>query len=223
MRSLHLWAFIFIWLAVPVWADTISCGQSDIQVRADHPADAELTCDAVRRAEVLFAHCNMPPFKHPLRVEIVRDLKPRCVAIYHCGESWIEVLEPRLMEERRSAEGAFGFQSTSDYFQSVLVHELAHATFDNVPCPFEACIVANEYVAYALQVMSLTPEAQALFARNSGLDRRVSRDELNAVILFMAPGRFAQLAWAHVLQRGDACGFIGQIMDGTVLLDRERF
>jgi hypothetical protein len=127
------------------------------------------------------------------------------------------------MEPRRTPGGAFTFLGRDDYYQSVIVHELAHVAFDDVPCPFEACMASNEYVAYAMQVMSLSPAAQGQFASNSGLNRHVSRDKLSAIILLMAPGRFAQKVWAHLSQQNDPCAFIGQIMEGTILLDRERF
>ena len=74
-----------------------------------------------------------------------------------------------------------------------------------------------------MQIMSLPPDAQQEFVKNSGLDRQVSRDELSAIMLFMAPGRFAQKVWAHLAQQVDPYSYLGQIKDGTVLLDRERF
>ena len=223
MRTLIASAFALGWLTVPVSAETFLCEGTNVSVHPHQSAYADMTCEAVKRAEAVFDQCNLPPFSDPIRIEFVSELEPGCVALYHCGEHWIEVLEPPLMDTRRSSEGAFAFLAIEDYFQSVIVHELAHTTFDDVPCPFEACITANEYVAYAMQVMSLTPGAQTEFAANSELDRRVSRDELSLILLFMAPGRFAQKAWAHLSQRDDPCAFVGHIMDGTALLDRERF
>jgi hypothetical protein len=223
MRSLVGSFFVAGWLTAPVVAETLVCGRSNISVQSQKPAFADLTCQAAMRAQAVFNQCDMAIFSDPIRIELVQKLKPGCVAVYHCNEGWIEVLEPPHMETRRSAEGAIAFLEIDDYFQSVIVHELAHTMFDDAKCPFGACIVADEYVAYTMQIMSLTLGAQTEFAENSELNRRVSRDELSSMLLFMAPNRFAQKAWAHLSQRDDPCAFLGKIMDGTVLLDRERF
>jgi len=223
MQHSGFWVLVLAWLAAPVWSTPTSCEGTNISVSTRSEAFATLTCDAVDKATVLFARCNMPPIASPMKIEIVRDLKDDCVALYHCGEDWIEILEPPMMASRRNPDGAFSFLGLDDYYQSVIVHELAHAAFDDVLCPFGACIASSEYVAYAMQIMSLPPDAQMEFVKTSGLGRQVARDELSAVMLFMAPGRFAQKAWAHLSQQPNPCAYIGQIMDGTVLLDRERF
>ena len=223
MRLSPVWACLLVWPTFPVSAETISCGETGVQVTANRSAYADMTCKAVARAEALFSKCNMPAFETSLEVTIVNELDPNCVALYHCGERRIEVLEPPLMEARRSSEGAFALLPIEDYFQSVIVHELAHASFDDVPCPFENCVVANEYVAYSMQVMALTPEARSAFTARSGIERQITRDELSLPILYLAPGRFAQKAWAHLSQRTDPCGYVGEIMEGSVLLDRDYF
>jgi len=103
------------------------------------------------------------------------------------------------------------------------VHELTHAASDVVPRPFENCVATDEYIAYAMQVMSLTPEARAVFEARTRYDRKISRDELSPMILYMAPDLFTRKAWNHFSQRDDPCGFIRQLADKTILLDRERF
>jgi len=223
MRQFLVWAFFLSFMVTSAWPETIQCVETNISVNSRQSTYAEMTCEAVKQTEALFEQCDMPPFTEPLRIEIVSELKPGCVAIYHCDEDWIEVLEPPLMEARRSSENAFAFLTIESYFQSVVVHELSHSVFDDVPCPFVACVTADEYVAYTMQVMSLTAGQQAEFEANSELDRKISRDELSTIILLMAPSLFAQKSWAHLSQRDDPCTFIGQIMDGTVLLDYDRF
>ena len=218
-----LWVFLLAWFAAPVWSGPQFCEGTNISINTRNAAFAELTCEAVDKANALFAQCNVPPVTAPLKIEIVEDIPDGCVALYHCGERWIEILEPPLLEARRVPGDAFAFLKNEDYYQSVIAHELAHVAFDDVPCPYDVCMAGNEYVAYAMQVMSLSPAAQDEFVSGSDLARRVSRDELSVIMLFMAPDRFAQKVWAHLSQQEDPCAFIGQIMDGSVLLDRGRF
>lgn len=210
-------------MALPSIANTWTCESADITVTATSNSLAAKVCKAVEQTQAVLGQCELPEIKGPLRIEIVEDLPPGCVALYHCQEKWIEVLSPVAMDARWKSDGAFGFLDLDTYFRSVVVHELTHVIFDDVPCPFEACVAANEYVAYALQVMSLSPDQQRAFEDRAGLDRKISSDELNAMFLFMAPNKFAQKAWTHLSQREDSCTFIRQITDGTILFDRGHF
>lgn len=223
MRKLTLSVVFSFTMAFPLLAADLTCDGLSITVNAEQSEIAESVCEAARRASAQFERCNLPFQPKSLRIDVIDELRPHCVAVYHCGEDWIEILAPDQMQARRKAEGAFSSLEISDYFQSVVVHELAHSAFDEVPCPFDTCIATNEYVAYAMQIMSLDSEVRSGFEAKAGIDRRVSRDELSAMIYFMAPGRFAQKVWVHFSQRDDPCGYIGQIVNGTVLLDAERF
>ncbi|WP_432816735.1 DUF6639 family protein [Sulfitobacter sp. JB4-11] len=214
---------LVVGFAFPVLSGEQRCDGLDITVNAEHSADAESVCAASRRAAAQFARCNLPFPTDPIRIDVIEDMSPHCVAVYHCGEDWIEILAPKQMQSRRKEEGAFSSLDTGRYFQSVVVHELAHAALDSTPCPFETCIATSEYVAYAMQVLSLDAVAQSQFSEKAGLDRRVSIDELSMMVYLMAPGRFAQKAWIHFTQRDDPCGYIDQIVKGVVLLDTERF
>lgn len=223
MRIFFMSLSVLIVQAFSGQARPLVCENSVVSVSPQNSDKAALVCQAAIRAEMLFETCNVPPLSRPIRIDIVTDLKPGFAGAYHRGEDWIEVLEAPLMDAVRNPESAFGFLPIDEYFKSVVVHELAHAAFEAVPCPLASCVASNAYIAYAMQVMSLAPDAQLTFEKNAGLNRRISRDELSPMFLFMAPGRFAQKAWTHLSQRDHPCNYIGRITDGTVLLDRERF
>lgn len=127
------------------------------------------------------------------------------------------------MEAKRLPDSIYAYLPSDEFFKSIAVHELAHAATENMPCPFEACIVGNEYVAYVMQIMSLSPSAQRRFTEQADPGRPIQRDELNLIMYLMAPDVFANKAWMHFTQRDNPCSFAGQIVNGTVLLDRERF
>ncbi len=221
LRNLIIPVSVFAGLIEPLQGAEKKCQQSGVIVDATRIEDAEKVCEAVEAAQPLFNNCNLPGTPPGLRIDVVEDLQQSCVAVYHCGEKWIEILAPGAMQERRLPGSAFAALDIENYFRSVVIHELAHVMLDDMDCPFEACVAASEYGAYVLQVMSLSPEQQKAFEERAKLNRKISRDELNAMYLFLAPNKFAQKAWAHASQRDDPCGFLGQVVDGTVLLDRE--
>lgn len=223
MRPLITITAVIALVVLTAPAETISCDNSLVTVTVFNATTAELICTATTRAETLFAACNVPPLAAPVKIDVVTELIPGAAALFHRDGRWIEVLEPSLMEAGRGSNDAFAFLLPEAYFQSVIVHELTHAAIVDLPCPFDGCVVAQEFLGHAMQVMSLTEQQKLAFADNSNFDRQISRDELSAVILYIAPFLFTQKTWAHLLQRDDPCGYIGLITSGAILLDRERF
>lgn len=219
MRHVLTYAMSLLCLASPAWPETAPCPNSRYTVTAQHPTHIDMTCQATDHAEETFRACGLKQTSDPIRIDLVQDLQEGCVGLYHCGENWIEILEPPVLSDNVSSNNVFAFLPVDDYFKSIVVHELSHQLLDNMPCPFEACAASQEYVAFAMQIMSLTPDQRSLFEATHGLEAEISRTELNAMILFMAPNIFARKTWAHFNQRADSCGFIRDIMDGTVLLD----
>jgi hypothetical protein len=206
----------------PAQSKQVSCEGSLITVTASSAVDAQLTCEAAALAKDLFVGCSVPSITRPVHVELIDELTSRCFGQYHCGEDRIKLLEPSVMAESRLPDSIFAYLSSNEFFRSVAVHELAHAAIENMPCPFEACVVGAEYVAYVMQILSLSPSAQRLFTEQADPGRLISREELNSTIYLMAPDVFAKKAWMHFTQRDDPCSFIGQIVNGTVVLDRKR-
>lgn len=203
-------------------ADDNPCENQLVSVKGQNPKVVESICDAVEDAEALFLRCNLPALQRLIEIRIVDELAPGCVAQFRCDEDRIEILAPKAMDTLRNRDGVLGFLPIEIYFHSIVVHELAHAVYDDEQCPFQSCIVANEYIAYAMQFMSLKPADQLTIQNNAELSRHVSRNALNATSLFLAPDLFVKNVWAHLSTRKDICTYVGQISNGTVFLDRDR-
>ncbi len=206
----------------PSPAAPFDCPGGGVIVLADTPTQARATCTAAAHGLATLAACNVP-LPGPVTVELRRTLSPGCLGIYHCGEDRIELLTPEAMDPARSPESSLAFVKAADYFASVLTHELAHAAFDAVPCPFDSCLATHEYVAHVMQVMSLPAPDIARFEAALDMSTPLSREAINPFVYLMAPDAFLRRAWVHLRQRPDACGFVGDIMQGRVIFDRERF
>lgn len=192
-------------------------------VTAEAPARAlqERICTASANALTFMAACNVT-LTAPVTIAVTESVPEGCAGVYHCGEGLIEVVTPERLPEVSTEASPFKTLPTDIYWDSVLLHELVHAAYDQLECPFGTCLASSEYLAYGLQVMSLPEELRAPFEPEEDMERRVSRDELNPMILLMAPEIFARKAWQHLSQREDPCAYAGQIMDHEVLLDYER-
>jgi len=146
-------------------------------------------------------------------------LDPGCMGLYHCGQDRIELLKSTAMESTRSDDGSLALVPAMAFYESIIAHELAHAAFGSVPCPFENCATAKEVVAHTMRVMSLPPQYPSRFNADLGLDRKVARDEISIITLYLAPDVVLRKAWRHLNQRPDIWAYIDQIMSGNVRID----
>lgn len=222
-RSGILAITVFALIAAGATAEPLICDEAPLEVHAADPALAERTCEAAARVLPLLAECGVV-LARAQTIEI-RDAipgAPDCMGVYHCDADRIELLAPEAMDRLRRQDGAFHALSTPAFFESVLAHELAHAAYDPVPCPFSDCLVTSEYVAYAMQVRSLPSADRAIFETALNLEERVSRYEFSSVGLLMAPDSFARDVWVHFSQREDGCAYVADMMRAEFHLDSPR-
>lgn len=185
-------------------------------------SDQGTICSAATRAVSQLESCGLA-LPDQVVIEIVDDLPPACLGVYHRGALRIEMRAPEdFARQREGQDSLFSVISDAAFYESTLRHELAHATLDTMPCPIASCLIGQEYIAYSLQIRFLPEPDRLAFEAARPLDRPVPRDMLNPMILFMAPDTFARFAAAHLAQQDDPCAFIGQIARGEVLLDHER-
>lgn len=224
LTKTHISAAALLTLCIPPGnAEVLSCEGTRVTVKAPNFALAEQTCQAAIRTLPLLAECGVV-LSQPLNIEIIEAMpgSPGCMGVYHCGENSIQVLSPSAMKSLRLDESAFSLIPTPIYFESVLAHELAHAAYDAVPCPFTNCLVTSEYVAYAMQVYSLPLPERRLFEADVAMENMVSRYEISSIGLFMAPNQFARNVWAHFSQRVDGCTYVSDMMAANFYIDTER-
>ncbi|MFD1344611.1 DUF6639 family protein [Litorisediminicola beolgyonensis] len=200
-------------------ADELACGDLGVTVAAETEALGVQICDHVEAAFAILGACDLPRPDPGLRIETVSELRADCVGLFHCGEALIEVLTPEQLAEKRSKTNLFAEIPLAEYFRSVVLHEVVHAAYDGTDCPYDDCPATAEYLAYALQIGALSPEHRAPFEAGGGAEAQVPRDAINAMVLFMAPDRFAMRAWQHYSQREDPCGYLQGIFSGVTVFD----
>ena len=224
MRRCLEWIFIATLQAgIPAGAEPLECADPRFAIVSDDDALAQQVCTLATEAAEKLAACNVPLAEtRRIRIELVTEMPEKCLGLYHCGENQIEIPVPDVMQSMRLHDSSLSHVSNEAFFQSVLVHELAHAAFDEMPCPFESCITSSEYIAYNMQVMSLPADDISTFESGLDMAKKIPRDSLNPVILFMKPDTFMSWAWIHLNQRPDACAYIGDVMAGRIRMDYER-
>jgi hypothetical protein len=200
-------------------AETKACDGVPVTVSGAEPGFAARICAAAGAAIAHFDNCalGMPP---PVTITTTDTLDQGCIGLFHCGENRIEIPTPEALDAARPYLTLFGHLPTERLVESVVLHELAHALYEDTPCPYEICIASSEYFAYSLQLSALTEAERAPVAARIAEMGPISRDSVNPVMLFMAPDRFVATVWAHFEARPDACEMWRGLLDGLILFDR---
>lgn len=183
-------------------------------------AYTERVCQIAASAIAELSTCSLPVTR-PISISLSRELEELCVGLYHCGGDRIEVLHPDTLAEKVAESAVFSGLATMEYFDSIIFHEMVHAAFDEVPCPFERCTATSEYLAYALQIRNLDDDERRRIGLGEVPEEKVSSQKFSAIMVFWAPDRFAVNAWAHLMQRPDPCGYVARIAAGDVRFDTE--
>ncbi len=216
MRVLTLLT-VFV-LGQPSTAEELVCPNGVVTVLADEPELANRICRTSDRAISLFAECGFK-LADPVQIETKAKIDPECFGIFHCDKRSIEILAPAAMEALREADSLFAPISAESYFDSVVVHELAHALYDGAPCPYENCRATSEYFAYSYQLMSFNDQERALIEQGLDMDRPIAKDYINGVLAVMSPDAFAKRVWRHFNQSENQCSSLGGILSGAVIFD----
>jgi hypothetical protein len=200
-------------------AQTLSCPDDRITV-VDAGEYSDRICRVGAQAIDELAACNLP-LDRPITITLSRTLDENCVGVYHCGEDTMELTHPDDLATMIAESALFSALDVLSYFDSILFHELVHAAADTIPCPYESCPATSEYLAYALQIRALSAEDREKIGLAEVSEDRISRDAINAIMVFWAPDRFAVKAWTHLMQREDPCAYVGLIAKGNIVFDFE--
>jgi hypothetical protein len=151
-------------LPAPARADAaIPCPGGDFAVEGAGPEGAAQIWAAARMAEDLLSDCHLP-LRRPVTFEVRPEIAgpaDHCAGLYACGSDRILVIPPDGVAGVMPPESAFAPLAPYVYYDGLIVHELAHALMDQAECALPRREADREYVAYALQIASLSPADRA--------------------------------------------------------------
>lgn len=204
-------------------AEALRCDDPRYRVEAASKEIAARTCRSIAAARDSLSSCGVrvPESLEIKVVDIIKNVNGSCLGLYHCDLGQIEILSPKAMAAKRATDGAFAGISDDALWDSVLVHELTHAAYQDVDCPFQSCIATDEYAGHVMQVQSLPPEELERFGDMVNLKGAPNGNAISALMYFMAPERFAKYAWLHFQSQPDPCRYMQLIMAGEVFFDRK--
>lgn len=206
--------------AIPALAGPFECPDPMLSVEGAAEPQAQRVCEAAMAAKEVLARCGLEQSR-PVVLEILPEIDgpaEHCAGLYACGSDRIQIIPPQGVTALMPAESIFSRLQAAEYYDSLVVHELAHALMDQAECAGRYCSADLEYVAYALQIASLPEAGRREVEAFRDVPQPVDPARLNDFLLFLKPDIFAALAWAHFDEPGNGCDFVVDLVSGATSL-----
>lgn len=217
------WGFLI--LASAANAEPLPCDNPLILVDSEYPVLHKRVCAAVSAVLPKLEACYLKqdrPIVFGFEDEISQsDIV--CLGLYHRGEDRIDLLTPEGFRQAHMQSEFCDSIPANEHFDSIVVHELTHALLDQSLWQSTAHRVDHEYIAYAMQIESMTEPGRDQFIANTGLNGPIEVGHFNEFTLDMSPSVFAAKSWLHFSSPGNGCEFAGQIVRGEYTLWQEPF
>lgn len=197
--------------------ELVFCDDGAISVHTVDPQRAPLTCEKTRQAQAYFETCGLPAIRD-LRIEIIDEqstLAPHCLGTYVCAEHTIRLLSPGAIAERSAGSATlYDHLEPIEAFDSLLVHELAHAALDQGGYSDRLNVNTHEYVAYAMQLALMPDDVRAAFLSRYPAGPDAGLAGVNPIVLLFSPGAYTSHVWAHFSDAGNGCAFVRDLLAG---------
>ncbi len=172
-------------------------------------------CKSVARARAILGQCELRQTR-PILIRVVNEMADEheaCGARFDCETDVLTLLPPERLFDKPATQELYGALSPEVFFDSLIVHELAHA-FLNHSRGENITAVAHEYLAYALQFASLPEQVRSDFLAEIGEPRPDELVMVNSLVLMIAPTHFGASAYRHFAQQDSPCNFVDRFVEG---------
>ena len=196
------------------------CPNRFFKVAADNDVLRLQVCRAAEAAQGKISTCDLL-LERPIHIVVTTDPGggiPLCLGAYHCRNDVIELLDPALLRKTIGETDPLSLVPEEDLIVSLLVHEMAHAWVSRSDLAQNVSRLEDEYIAYALQIDSLSDTVRTQVLAASRLDGPVSLEDLTAWRLFTNPSGFGLLSWLHFKSPGNGCGVVNSFLNGSLNL-----
>jgi hypothetical protein len=200
-------------------ASALQCEGVPVNVHAALPPEGSSICRSAAHIVRRLQRCGIEATS-PLKIEVVQELNAnegRALGCFDRSSGTIRLLSQDRCAERLRTDDVRRDLDAADYFQSVVVHEVAHAILMQHAGATSLRRIAHEYLAYALQIDSLAQNTRETFLKRLR-ERGALRIALpNEILLMMDPSIFAAMAYLHFKSSQDQCATIWSVLRGDVI------
>jgi len=194
------------------------CSNVPVGVVGGSRQELQMACTAAETAIQRLGRCGLA-MDRPLQIRIEprvhHPLGGPVFALFEGGERGHIRLTQFAGMPTLTARTPFAGLPLPDLYRSLIVHEVVHGVLHQSPAGRSMGQVANEYLAHALQIASLPPDARRLFLNS--LPAAAQSDDLlfTDVMLSLNPYLFAARAYQHFEALGDECRQTRTLLQGA--------
>lgn len=193
-----------------------------VVIRAQDHQTEDLICKAVELARELLEPCGLTQTR-PINVQTVSEMDEKheaCVAYFDCETDSLTVLAPSAIPVSGEVISVLSQLPEDEYFQSVIVHEMTHA-FAHQSYPNGFSRVAHEYLAYAMQIASLSAESRASALEAFQVSEATALGGVDEIGLLFGPSQFALSSYEHFWRPENRCRIIDRIVSSDPRLPHD--
>jgi hypothetical protein len=195
-----------------------ACPAILIEPQAFSAQERELIREGATRARDFF-HAHGVDLKGAIRLGIrTADYGGSLphIGSYSLQQKTIKLLSLRQSLSHSEASSLFGLPIDRALYKSVVAHEIAHAIADQhfaMPTP---SLVAQEYLAYVVQLSTMEPQLREKVLSSYDVLPYQDVEEMSPIYYEMAPSRFGVKAYLHFLTLKNPSVFIHGLLSGAI-------
>ena len=217
LRTVRI-AFGFISLAATdVSADEMHCPDVPVNVSAHSDNLAASVCAAAIWTRAFFLRCGLVQ-ERALTIDVVdrltHPLGLPVIAMFDASKWRIQISTMQTTQSTILPGSIYKKLPIRDVYESLVVHEVAHAIFREHVLDHKLPVAAHEYVAYAVQIASLPSNTRDAFLAVFPRQTPSGFGIFNDISLAMGPLRFGANAYRHLFKDDESCQTIRRIAAG---------
>lgn len=198
------------------------CTVPNISVIASDESTARSICDIAAKTDTRLRALGLQ-LSEPIQIEVTETLnapEDACVALYNPRLKVIQVLPTECLADQHGRAITFPEMSVQTYFESLIVHEMVHAYVDQTPKGPYLTTLAQEYLAYAIQIEALPEDVRDNVLAKAAIKEPVNFRDIRQSTLERSPVQFSALCWMHFKEAGGDALAVTRVVEDRVLLFR---
>lgn len=191
----------------------------EVTINTERLEDVHLICSAAEKAKAFLGNCNLEA-NVPISIIVNSDSSAEFehYGSFDPSKNVISLASRDAVAARLSDDKNRRGVDPTEYYWSVVVHEVMHRLSTYVTRDKPIPRVSHEYLAYAAHFDALSEASKEfLLKRYSRHKRSVMPDDF---LLLMDPVAFAAVSYFHFQEAGDRCATIRRVLSGELQFER---
>lgn len=197
----------------------VSCGEQKADVLGASAEEQSIICAAVKRTTELFRQCEFMELPR-VRVQVEKEPVNVCgvdaFGSFDAERQSIRIVDATTCKKMTKLNAAYASLPFGEFYQSIVVHEIAHQFFRSHLKGKKVSYATHEYVAYAMQIASMPPQIRNQLLNSITREPTEDLDPFVDMLLLMSPVYFGVLAYDHFSAPGNGCWVLQGIVRGEI-------